>query len=57
MEEESLPMSAVLMSISKHVAVKCRAQNKAFMECRSLGKNPSKCLEEGTQVTKCVIQL
>ena len=56
-EEETLPVSAVLMSIAKHVAIRCRVENKAFMDCKNEDRNPEKCQKQGEQVTKCVITL
>ena len=51
------PTSSVLMSISKHVAVRCAKVNKAFMECKAGDANPEKCLAAGDAVTACVIDL
>ncbi|GMH45170.1 hypothetical protein BSKO_13127 [Bryopsis sp. KO-2023] len=54
-ETERLPASAVLMAISKHIAIRCRDQNKAFMDCKKLDRNPEKCLAEGDAVTSCAV--
>ncbi|GAB4818748.1 hypothetical protein N2152v2_005794 [Parachlorella kessleri] len=51
------PTSAVLMSLSKHIAVRCSKVNKAYMECKAKDSNPEKCLQEGDGVTSCVIDL
>jgi NADH dehydrogenase (ubiquinone) 1 alpha subcomplex subunit 8 len=52
-----LPTSAVLMSLSKHIAVRCSKVNKAYMQCKDKDANPEKCLAEGDAVTSCVIDL
>lgn len=51
------PTSAVLMSISKHVAVRCSSVNKAYMACKDKDANPESCLQQGDAVTGCVIDL
>ena len=51
------PTSALLMSISKHVAVRCAKVNKAFIDCKKRDKNPEACLSEGEAVTICVVDL
>ena len=51
------PTSAVLMSISKHIAVRCSKVNRAYMECKDADANPEKCLQQGDAVTGCVIDL
>ena len=56
-EASPAPTSAVLMSISKHVAVRCSKVNKAFMECKSKDASPDACLAAGDAVTACVIDL
>jgi len=56
-EEESLPVSAVLMSVAKHVAVRCGKENKEFMDCKGEDRDPEKCLEQGRKVTRCVMDL
>lgn len=56
-EQERLPASAVLMAISKHIAIRCREQNVKFMECKKGDRNPEKCLAEGDEVTGCVLGL
>ena len=50
------PTSAVLMSISKHLAVKCSKQSKDYIECKRRDKNPESCLKEGDTVTSCGIE-
>jgi len=52
-----LPTSAVLTSIAKHIAVHCKSENKAFMECKMNDRNPEACLEQGEKVTKCTVAL
>eukprot|EP00249_Psilotum_nudum_P023712 c28959_g3_i1 orf=734-1054(-) len=49
--------SAVLMVASKHIAARCRSQNKAFLDCKRADANPEKCLETGQDVTSCVLSL
>jgi len=55
--EEPIPTSALLMSASKHIATRCRAQNKAFIDCKKADPNPEKCLDKGRDVTRCVFSL
>ncbi|KAK9805323.1 hypothetical protein WJX73_001894 [Symbiochloris irregularis] len=45
------------MAISKHIAIKCGKQNKAFADCKLRDQNPSACLGEGEKVTRCVVDL
>ncbi|EFJ12296.1 hypothetical protein SELMODRAFT_149059 [Selaginella moellendorffii] len=52
-----LPTTPVLMSVARHVARRCTAQNKAFMECKRSLRDPEKCLDEGHQVMGCVSSL
>jgi NADH dehydrogenase (ubiquinone) 1 alpha subcomplex subunit 8 len=54
---EPIPTSSVLMAASKHIAVRCRAENVAFLNCKKKDPNPEKCLEKGRQVTSCVFNL
>ena len=49
------PTSAVLMSISKHLATKCNKQSKDYIECKRRDKNPESCIREGDTVTACAI--
>lgn len=56
-EQAPPPTSAVLMAISKHIAIKCGKQNKAFADCKLRDQNPSACLGEGEKVTRCVVDL
>jgi NADH dehydrogenase (ubiquinone) 1 alpha subcomplex subunit 8 len=55
-DETPPPTSAVLMSISKHLAARCSKQSKAFIECKRKDKNPEACLKEGDAVTACAIE-
>ncbi|PKA66900.1 NADH dehydrogenase [ubiquinone] 1 alpha subcomplex subunit 8-A [Apostasia shenzhenica] len=52
-----IPTSAVLMAASKHLAVKCRSENLAFIKCKKKDPNPEKCLDKGREVTHCVLNL
>ncbi|CAD6203221.1 unnamed protein product [Miscanthus lutarioriparius] len=54
---EPIPTSSVLMAASKHIAVRCRPENVAFLNCKKKDPNPEKCLEKGRQVTRCVLSL
>ena len=54
---EPIPTSSVLMAASKHIAVRCRPENVAFLNCKKKDPNPDKCLEKGRQVTRCVLSL
>jgi NADH dehydrogenase (ubiquinone) 1 alpha subcomplex subunit 8 len=51
------PTSAVLMSISKHMAIRCSKVNKAYLACKDRDADPAKCLQEGDAVSGCVIDL
>ncbi|KAG0496436.1 hypothetical protein HPP92_000964 [Vanilla planifolia] len=52
-----IPTSSVLMAASKHIAVKCSAENIAFIKCKKKDPNPEKCLDKGREVTHCVLNL
>ncbi|KAI3438308.1 hypothetical protein D9Q98_000742 [Chlorella vulgaris] len=51
------PTSAVLMSLSKHIAVRCAKVNREYMSCKNADANPETCLAQGDAVTSCVIDL
>jgi NADH dehydrogenase (ubiquinone) 1 alpha subcomplex subunit 8 len=51
------PTAAVLMSIAKHVAVRCSAVNRAYAACKDADADPSKCLAAGEASTDCVVGL
>lgn len=51
------PTSAVLMSLSKHIAVRCAKVSRVYMACKDKDANPQTCLEQGDAVTSCVIDL
>lgn len=51
------PTSAVLMAISKHIAIQCGKENQDFVGCKRRDANPENCLKEGEKVTRCVIDL
>jgi NADH dehydrogenase (ubiquinone) 1 alpha subcomplex subunit 8 len=51
------PTAAVLMSLSKHIAVRCAKVNRAYMACKANDANPESCLQQGDAVTTCVIDL
>jgi len=57
LEGAPITTSAVLMSASKHIGSKCGAQNRAFLDCKRSDPNPEKCLQQGQNVTRCVISL
>ncbi|KAG1371531.1 putative NADH dehydrogenase [ubiquinone] 1 alpha subcomplex subunit 8-B [Cocos nucifera] len=52
-----IPTSAVLMAASKHIALRCRAENVAFINCKKKDPDPEKCLDKGRVVTRCVLNL
>ncbi|XP_010937923.1 NADH dehydrogenase [ubiquinone] 1 alpha subcomplex subunit 8-B [Elaeis guineensis] len=54
---EPIPTSAVLMAASKHIALRCRSENVAFINCKKKDPNPEKCLDKGRVVTRCVLNL
>ncbi|XP_017698180.1 NADH dehydrogenase [ubiquinone] 1 alpha subcomplex subunit 8-B-like isoform X2 [Phoenix dactylifera] len=54
---EPISTSAVLMAASKHIAVRCRSENVAFINCKKKDPNPEKCLDKGRVVTHCVLNL
>lgn len=56
-DQEALPTSAVVMSIAKHIAIRCHDQNVAFMQCKKADRNPETCLKEGNAVSGCVIDI
>ncbi|CAM6010590.1 unnamed protein product [Sphagnum balticum] len=59
LQERPAPIttSAVLMAASKHIASKCGAQNRAFLDCKRNDPDPERCLRQGQDVTGCVISL
>jgi NADH dehydrogenase (ubiquinone) 1 alpha subcomplex subunit 8 len=54
---EPIPTSAVLTASSKHIGLRCQAENVAFLKCKKNDPNPEKCLDKGQQVTRCVLGL
>ncbi|XP_024385995.1 NADH dehydrogenase [ubiquinone] 1 alpha subcomplex subunit 8-A [Physcomitrium patens] len=56
-EGAPITTSAVLMSASKHIASRCSVENRAFLDCKKNDPNPEKCLQQGQNVTRCVISL
>ena len=52
-----VPVSSVLLAVSRQIASSCAAQNRAFLDCKRRDKNPEVCLTEGDDVTSCVINL
>jgi NADH dehydrogenase (ubiquinone) 1 alpha subcomplex subunit 8 len=59
LQERPAPIttSAVLMAASKHIASKCGAHNRAFLDCKRNDPDPERCLRQGQDVTGCVISL
>ncbi len=55
--EAPVPVSSVLLAVSRQIASTCAAQNRAFLDCKRRDKNPEACLKEGDDVTGCVINL
>eukprot|EP00898_Chlorokybus_atmophyticus_P004090 jgi/Chlat1/4682/Chrsp3S05619 len=47
----------VLLSLAKHTAKVCAAQNTAFVDCKRADADPAKCLQQGTAVTSCLLSL
>ena len=54
---EPIPTSAVLMAASRHIGLRCEAENLEFLRCKKKDPNPEKCLDKGQQVTRCVLGL
>ncbi|XP_057786577.1 NADH dehydrogenase [ubiquinone] 1 alpha subcomplex subunit 8-B-like isoform X1 [Salvia miltiorrhiza] len=54
---EPIPTSSVLMAAAKHIGIRCRGENIAFLKCKKDDPNPEKCLDKGRQVTECVLHL
>ena len=52
-----VPVSSVLLAVSRQIASTCAQQNRAFLDCKRRDKNPEVCLKEGDEVTSCVINL
>ena len=52
-----VPVSSVLLAVSRQIASTCAAQNRAFLDCKRRDKNPEACLGQGDEVTGCVIGL
>ena len=55
--EAPVPVSSVLLAVSRQIASACAAQNRAFLDCKRRDRNPEACLKEGDEVTGCVIDL
>ena len=54
----SAPTSALLMASSKHISLRCRAVNEAYIACKDRNHgNPSACLKEGEAVTACTVKV
>ncbi|XP_004296780.1 PREDICTED: NADH dehydrogenase [ubiquinone] 1 alpha subcomplex subunit 8-B [Fragaria vesca subsp. vesca] len=54
---DPIPTSAVLTSAAKHIQFRCQEENVAFLKCKKKDANPEKCLDQGRQVTRCVLSL
>ena len=47
--------SSALMAANELIGSDCKNENRAFLLCKSLDRNPETCLNTGEQVTKCVM--
>ena len=47
--------SSELYAANQIIGTDCKNENRAFLLCKSLDRNPETCLEPGNQVTKCVM--
>jgi hypothetical protein len=56
MDENSLK-TATLFAIHKHIAVKCRDCNAAWLKCKQEHADPKECISVGSDVLKCVHDL
>lgn len=45
------------MAAWTHLAVKCNAQNKAFMACKKADRDPKACLAAGDEVSACTLSV
>lgn len=54
---DPIPTSAVLTAAAKHIQFRCQEENVAFLKCKKKDPNPEKCLDQGRQVTRCVLSL
>ncbi|KAK4775758.1 hypothetical protein SAY87_023719 [Trapa incisa] len=54
---EPITTSSVLMASSKHIGSRCHSENVAFLKCKKKDPNPEKCLDNGREVTRCVLGL
>ena len=52
-----VPTSAVLMTAWTHIATKCTAPNKAFMQCKAGDSDPAACLAKGDEVSRCALSV
>jgi hypothetical protein len=52
-----VPTSSVLMASWTHIATKCAAQNKEYIECKKSDANPAACLACGDKVSGCVLSV
>jgi hypothetical protein len=49
--------TATLYAIHKHIAVKCKDYNSAWLKCKEKNADPAKCISVGKDVMKCVTDL
>lgn len=49
--------ASTLYAIHKHMAVKCKACNKAWFDCKEKNEDPKECLAAGADVIHCVNKL
>jgi antirestriction protein len=55
-DKESL-RTATLYAIHKHIAVKCKECNAAWLKCKQDHADPKDCLQTGKEVIQCVNDL
>jgi antirestriction protein len=49
--------SGTLYAIHKHIAVKCKECNEAWLKCKEEHADPKHCTEVGKSILRCVNEL
>jgi antirestriction protein len=49
--------TATLYAIHRHIAVKCKECNAAWLKCKAEHADPKDCLSAGRDIMKCVTDL
>ena len=47
--------SSELYAANEIIGIDCKTENRAFLLCKSIDRNPETCLSTGEQLSKCVM--